>query len=431
MRTVIRKGRIVDPANNQDRIADLYINNGKIIAIGDAPAGFKPDHTIEGKDRIVCPGLVDLSARLCEPGYEYKATIASETTAAASAGITSICCPPDTYPVVDTSAVVELIHQRSLKTNMARVYPLGALTHGLEGETLAEMHALKSAGCVGVSNAYAPIDNSAVLRHTLEYAATCDLTVHLFCEDSYLRDQGVAHEGIMSVRLGLPSIPETAETVAVSRALLLVEQSGARVNFCRLSTARSIELIEHAKKQGLPVTADVSIAHLYLTEMDLGTFNSYCYLRPPLRSQYDKEGLRRGLAEGTIDAICSNHQPHDDDAKSAPFSMTEPGASTLEVLLPLTLQLVRDGSLNLAQAIATLTIKPAKIAGINAGHLGKGAVADICIIDPEKSWTVKTDELLSAGKNNPFNGWELTGKVTHTLLGGRIVFEDQSCLSTK
>lgn len=425
MRIAIKHGRIVDPANNQDRVTDLYIEKGKIVAVGNTPAGFTPNRTIDAKGKIVCPGLVDLSVRLCEPGYEHKATIASETTAAASTGITSICCPPDTYPVIDTSAVVELIYQRALKTNMARVYPLGALTHGLKGETLAEMHALKGAGCIGVSNAYAPLDNSAVLRRALEYAATCGLTVHLFCEDSYLRDQGVVHEGIMSVRLGLPAIPETAETIAVSRALLLVEQSGACVHFCRISSARSIELIARAKKQGLPVTADVSITHLHLTEIDLGAFNSHCNLRPPLRSQYDKEGLRKGLADGTIDAICSDHQPHDDDAKSAPFSMTEPGASTLDVLLPLTLQLARDNTLTLSQAIATLTIKPAKIAGIQAGHLSAGAVADICIIDPEKSWTVIKNNLLSAGKNNPFMGWELTGKVTHTLLGGRIVYEYQ------
>ena len=425
MRITIEQGRIVDPANNQDHVADLHIENGKVVVIGKTPAKFKPDRIIDAQNRIVCPGLVDLSARLCEPGYEHKATIASETAAAASAGVTSICCPPDTYPVIDTSAVAELIYQRALKTNMARVYPLGALTHGLKGETLAEMHALKNAGCIGVSNAYASMDNSAVLRGALEYAATCGLTVHLFCEDSYLRDQGVVHEGIMSVRLGLPAIPEAAETIAVSRALLLVEQSSARVHFCRISSARSIELIAHAKKQGLPVTADVGITHLHLTEIDLGAFNSQCHVRPPLRSQYDKEGLRKGLADGIIDAICSDHQPHDDDAKSAPFSMTEPGASTLDVLLPLTLQLVRDNTLALSQAIAALTIKPAKISGIDTGHLSEGGVADICIMDPEKSWTVTKDNLSSSGKNNPFIGWELIGKVTHTLLGGRIVYECQ------
>lgn len=425
MRIAIKQGHIVDPANNQDCVADLYIENGKIVSIGNTPVKFKPDRTIDAKNRIVCPGLVDLSARLCEPGHEHKATIASETTAAASAGITSICCPPDTYPVIDTPAVAELIYQRALKTNMARVYPLGALTHGLKGETLAEMHALKGAGCIGVSNAYAPMDNSAVLRRALEYASTCDLTVHLFCEDSHLRDQGVVHEGIMSVRLGLPAIPETAETIAVSRALLLAEQSGAHIHFCRISSARSTVLIAHAKKQGLPVTADVSITHLHLTEMDLGSFNSHCHLRPPLRSQYDKESLRKGLADGTIDAICSDHQPHDDDAKSAPFSLTEPGASTLDVLLPLTLQLVRDKTLSLAQAITALTIKPANIAGIRAGQLSKDAVADVCIIDPEKTWAVKKDKLSSAGKNSPFIDWEMTGKVTHTLLGGRIVYENQ------
>ncbi len=423
MRIKISNGRIIDPANKLDKRGDLFIENGKIISVGKKPAKFTPDRTIEADNKIVCPGLVDLSARLREPGHEYKATIASETTAAASAGVTSLCYPPDTQPVIDTSSVVELIHQRAAGSNKSHVYPLGALTYALEGNTLAEMSALKSAGCVGISNAYEPIVNTEVLRRSLEYAATFDLTVHLFCEDNFLQNNGVVHEGAMSVRLGLPAIPETAETVAISRVLMLIEQSGARVHFCRLSTARSVDLIAEAKQQGLAVTADVSISHLHLTEIDLGTFNSYCYLRPPLRSQRDKEALRKGLAEGTIDAICSDHQPHDDDAKAAPFSMTEPGASTLEVLLPLTLQLTAKNGLTLSEAIATVTIHPGIIAGIEAGTLSPGAAADICVFDPTQTWTVTRDQLKSAGKNTPFNEWEMTGKVTHTLLGGELVYE--------
>ncbi|MEE9551543.1 MAG: dihydroorotase [Gammaproteobacteria bacterium] len=423
MRIKISNGRIIDPANKLDKRGDLFIENGKIISVGKKPAKFTPDRNIEADNKIICPGLVDLSARLREPGHEYKATIASETTAAASAGVTSLCYPPDTHPVIDTSSVVELIHQRATGSNKSRVYPLGALTYALKGETLAEMYALKVAGCIGVSNAYEPIDNTEVLRRSLEYAATCDLTVHLFCEDSFLQNNGVVHEGVMSVRLGLPAIPETAETVAINRVLILIEQSGARVHFCRLSTARSVDLIAAAKQQGLAVTADVSISHLHLTEIDLGTFNSHCYLRPPLRSQRDQERLLKGLAEGTIDAICSDHQPHDDDAKAAPFSMTEPGASTLEVLLPLTLQLTAKNELSLSEAIATVTTRPATIAGIEAGTLSPGAVADICVFDPAQTWTVERDQLKSAGKNTPFNEWEMMGKVTHTILGGQLAYE--------
>ncbi len=423
MRLKISHGRIIDPANNIDQTGNLFIDKGRILAIGRSPNGFKPQKEIDASNKIVCPGFIDLCARLREPGEEYKATIASETAAAVASGITSICCPPDTIPVIDTPAVVELIFQRSSTSKKSKVFPLGALTHGLKGETLAEMDTLKSAGCIGVSNAYAPIVDTEVLRRAFEYAVTCDITVHLYCEDDYLRNNGVAHEGPVSTRLGLPAIPETAETVAVSRALLLVEQTGARVHFCRISTARSIDLLAEAKARGLDVTADVGIAYLHLTDMDISSFNTDCYVLPPLRSQRDKEGLRAGLANGTITAICSDHQPHDSDAKSAPFSLTEPGASTIEMLLPLTLQLVRDKNLTLLQAIATLTSAPAKIAGLDTGNLSIGSRADVCIFDPELSWTVARKSLLSAGKNTPFASWEMTGKVTHTLVDGNIIYQ--------
>lgn len=423
MRLKISNGHIIDPVNKIDQTGDLFIDGQLIVGIGKSPKDFKVEQEIDATDQIVCPGLVDLCARLREPGEEHKATIASETTAAVASGITSICCPPDTIPVIDTPAVAELIFQRSSKNQQAKVFPLGALTHGLKGETLAEMDALKSAGCIGVSNAYAPIVDTEVLRRALEYAATCEITVHLYCEDDYLRNNGVVHEGPVSTRLGLPAIPETAETIAICRALLLVEQTGARVHFCRISTARSIDLLAEAKARGLDITADVSITHLHLTEMDVSSFNTDCYVRPPLRSQRDKEGLRAGLGNETITAICSDHQPHEADAKSAPFSMTEPGASTIEMLLPLTLQLVRDKYLTLQQAITALTSAPAKIAGLDTGNLSIGSRADICIFDPELSWTVERDTLLSAGKNTPFASWEMTGKVIHTLIDGNIIYQ--------
>jgi len=423
VRLKISNGRIIDPANKLDQTADLFIEAEHVVSIGKSPKGFKVEQEIDASNQIVCPGLVDLCARLREPGQEHKATIASETAAAATAGITSICCPPDTIPVIDTPAVVELIFRRSLNSHQSRVFPLGALTYGLQSETLAEMDALKAAGCIGVSNAYAPIVDTEVLRRALEYAVTCDITVHLYCEDDFLRNNGVAHEGPVSTRLGLPSIPETAETIAISRVLLLVEQTGARVHFCRISAARSIELLAEAKSRGLDITADVGITHLHLTDMDISSFNTDCYVLPPFRSQRDKEGLRAGLANGTITAICSDHQPHESDAKSAPFSMTEPGASTIEMLLPLTLQLVRDNSLTLQQAVAALTSAPAEIAGIDAGNLSIGSRADVCVFDPDASWTVERKLLLSAGENTPFTSWEMTGKVTHTILDGNIIYQ--------
>ena len=424
MRLKIINGRIIDPVNNIDQTGNLLIEEGHIVGIDKAPKAFKAEQEIDASGQIVCPGLVDLCARLREPGQEYKATIASETAAAVASGITSICCPPDTIPVIDTPAVAELIFQRSSSNHQSRVFPLGALTRGLNGKTLAEMDALKTAGCVGMSNAYAPIDDTEVLRRAFEYAVTCDITVHLYCEDNFLRNNGVVHEGPISTRLGLPPIPETAETVAVSRALLLVEQTGACVHFCRISTARSVELLADAKSRGLDITVDVGIAQLHLTDMDVSSFNTDCFVMPPLRSQRDGEGLRTGLANGTITAICSDHQPHDADAKSLPFSMAEPGASTIEMLLPLTLQLVRDKTLTLQQAIAALTSAPAKVMGIVGGSLSIGSPADVCIFDPEASWIVERDSLLSAGKNTPFASWEMTGKVTHTILDGKLIYKN-------
>lgn len=422
MRIKITNGRIIDPANNIDKKGDLLIENGNIFSVIKKVQKFKADKIIEAEGQIVCPGIVDLSAHLREPGQHHNANIASETSAAASGGVTSICCPPDTHPVIDTTAVVELIHQRAKSPRKARVYPLGAMTQSLQGEKLAEMWALSKAGCIGVSNAHLPIVNTEVLRRALEYAATFGLTTHIYCSDSYLTNKGVAHEGAVSTRMGLPAIPETAETIAISRVLLLVEQINSRVHFCRLSSMRSVELINKAKADGLPVSADVSIANLHLTENDLCNFNNNCHLVPPLRTLRDKEKLLAGLINGTIDAICSNHQPHDEDAKSAPFSLTEPGASLIETLLPLTLHLVSNKSFTISKAIAALTIQPAKIAGIDAGTLNTGAPADICIFDPQATWTLIPENLVSAGKNTPFEGWELTGKVTHTLLGGRIVY---------
>ncbi len=422
MRIQINGGRLIDPATGLDTTGDLYIAKGRIAAIGNPPPGFRAEQSISAHNQIVCPGLVDLSARFREPGQEHKATISTEAAAALSAGITSVCYPPDTEPVIDTPAVVELIQQRAASAENIHIYPLAAFTLGLCGERLAEMQTLQAAGCVGVSNAWQPIDNSEVLRRALEYAAGYGLTVHIHAEDKYLRNRGVIHEGALSTRLGLPAIPETAETVALSRALLLIEQAGASAHFCRLSTARGVAMIAQAKQAGLPVTADVGICHLHLTEMDVDGYNSNCHLRPPLRTLRDKEALLQGLIDGSIDAICSDHQPHDADAKTAPFSQTEPGASTIELLLPLVLDLVGKEKLSLDAALASLTSRPAQIMGVAAGSLRVGAGADVIIIDTERAWTVRTDALRSAGKNTPFEGWELTGKVTHTVVGGRLVY---------
>ncbi len=422
-RIAIINGHLIDPANAIDGNSDLFIEDGKISAIGKAPPGFKPDLTIDANNQVVCPGLIDLSARVREPGHEHKGTIASETRAAAKGGITTICCPPDTDPVIDTPAVASMIYNKSLEIGYARVLPIGALTQGLEGNQLSEMVALTKAECPILSNAYAPLANTLVERRALEYAATFGITVAIRPEDRHLRDNGCAHEGPVSSSLGLPGIPEAAESVAVARDLALAAHTGCTIHFHAISTATAMQMIKLSQQRGLPITANVAAHQLHLTEEDIDCFDSNCHVIPPLRTRDDREQLRQGLASGVIGAICSDHQPHEPDAKEAPFPSTAPGISSLETLLPLTLKLVEDGVLDLPDAIARLTSGPAAILGLTLGQLGPGASADICIFDPGKSWQLRREDMYSAGKNTPFLDWEFSGQVTHTLFRGRVVYQ--------
>ncbi|HXH03763.1 MAG TPA: dihydroorotase [Candidatus Competibacteraceae bacterium] len=423
-RILIRGGRLVDPAQGRDGRHDLYLVDGRVAAVDSPPPGFQPQRVIEATGKIVCPGLVDLAARLREPGAEHKATIASETRAAAAAGITTLVCPPDTDPVVDETAVARLIQRRADAAGYARVLPLGALTQGLAGEQLAEMAALKDAGCVGVSNGHRPLSNTLVLRRAMEYAATFGLTVFLTPLDTWLAAPGCAHDGQVAARLGLAGIPAAAETAMVARDLALIEDIGVRAHFCRLSSARAVELVAEAQEHGLPVTADVCAHQLHLSEIDLGRFDSQAHVIPPLRTLRDRDGLRRGLATGVLGALCSDHQPHEVDAKLGPFAETEPGISALETLLPLGLKLVAEDVLPLPALIERLTVGPARILGLAAGTLAPGARADVCIFDPEAQWIVDSASLLSRGHNTPFLGWELKGRVSHTLLAGRLVYDN-------
>lgn len=422
-RISICNGRLIDPASGVDEELAVHIAGGRVAALGPAPAGFHAERTIDAGGLVVCPGLVDLCARLREPGGEHKASIASETRAAAAAGVTTLCCPPDTSPVIDTPAVAQLITQTAERAGRARVVPAGALTRGLAGEQISEMAALKRAGCAVMSHADAHITNTQVQRGAMEYASTFGLTLFLRPEDHYLRDQGCMHEGRVSTLLGLPGIPEAAETVALARDLALAEQTGARVHFRGLSCARSAAMLAEAQARGLRVSADVSAHQLFLTEDDVGDFDSNCHLRPPVRTRADREALRAAVARGEIAAICSDHQPHEPDAKLAPFPVTEPGISALETLLPLTLGLVGEGVLGLRAAIERLTRGPAGILGLPLGRLEPGSIADICVFDPEEPWVLSPATLVSQGRNTPFLGRGLRGRVHWTLLGGRVVFE--------
>lgn len=419
----IINGRLIDPANKIDEVTDIHLSQGLVLAVGEKPSGFEPETIIDAKDKVVCPGLVDLSARLREPGLEYKATIASETRAAAKGGITTLICPPDTDPVIDTPAVMELVRRKAKQSGYARVLTIAALTQELAGKELSEMASLQEAGCVAVSNAGRPLRNTLIERRALEYAATFGIKVFIKPEDPHLRNQGVVHEGIVASRLGLPGFPEAAETVAVARDIALSEATGAHIHFERISTAKGVKKINRACHDGVNLSIDVAAHQLHLTEMDVDGFNSACHVDPPFRTLADRDVLRQAVAAGYIQAICSDHQPHEPDAKEHPFTESEAGISALETLLPLTLKLVQEGVMDLSTAIERVTISPAQIAGLPYGRLDAGKTADICIFDPEAHWSLTADNMVSLGKNSPFLNWEFTGKVTHTLFEGRVTYQ--------
>ncbi|AIR88400.1 dihydroorotase [Pseudomonas cremoricolorata] len=411
--------RVIDPHSGLDQVSDLHIEQGRLVAIGAAPAGFTAQRSIEASGLVAAPGLVDLSVALREPGYSRKGTIASETRAAVAGGVTSLCCPPQTRPVLDTSAVAELILDRARDAGNAKVYPVGALTRGLEGEQLAELIALRDTGCVAFGNGLKEIANNRTLARALDYAATFDLTVVIHSQDRDLAQGGLAHEGAMASFLGLPGIPETAETVALARNLLLVEQTGVRAHFSQITSARGAQLIAQAQARGLPVTADVALYQLILTDEALRDFSSLYHVQPPLRTAADRDGLREAVKSGVIQAISSHHQPHERDAKLAPFGATEPGISSVELLLPLAMTLVQDGLLDLPTLLARLTCGPAQALRLPAGTLNVGAAADLVLLDPQAS-TVAGEQWFSRGSNCPFVGHCLPGAVRYTLVDGQV-----------
>lgn len=419
---LIRGGRIIDPAQQLNTIRDLWIDeSGKITTKATALKQLADNEIIDAKGHYVLPGIIDLSARFREPGQENKADICHESAAALHSGITQVCLQADTLPVIDTPAVVDLIQQKAEATTSPAIHTLGAMTIGLQGKQLSEYAALKKAGCVGVSNADRAIADNQMMRNIMEYAASHGLKVFMGTTDRYLSASGCVHEGRVSARMGLHGIPTAAEAIAISRDLILIETTGVNAHFGRLSTAAAVELIAQAQQRGLNVTADVAAHQLHLTENDILNFNSQAHVLPPLRTLQDRDKLREAVANNTIQAICSDHQPHEPDAKLAPFAETEPGISALETLLPLTLKLVQDGILTLDRAIESITHKPACILQAAGGTLNEGTMADITIIDPEAIWTLTADTMLSRGNNTPFDGWQFQGKVTHTLLQGKLV----------
>jgi len=423
MKIEIRHGRLVDPKHAVDRVASIYIAAGRVAAIGEPPSGWSANRTLDAKGLVVAPGFIDLAARLREPGFEYKATLESEMQAAVAGGVTSLACPPDTDPPLDEPGLVEMLKHRARSLNQAHVYPIGALTVGLKGEELTEMGELAEAGCIAFSQAEAPLTDTQVLLRAMQYAATFGHRVWLRPQDPHLARGGVAHDGEVATRLGLAAIPSSAETIALATIFALVRETGVRVHLCRLSTADGVAMVRAAKKDGLPVTCDVAVHHLHLCDVDIGWFDAQCNLVPPLRSTRDRAALRTGLADGTIDLVCSDHTPVDDDAKQLPFAEAEPGATGLELLLSLTLKWAAAQNVALCAALARITVEPAAILGLDAGHLGLGQPADICVFDPDAHWKVEPAALRSQGKNSPFVGLEVPGRVRATLVGGQIVYE--------
>jgi dihydroorotase len=418
----IAQGRIVNPASQIDRIGNIYISDDRIMSMTDQPDGFVVDTIIDASNQIVCPGFIDLSVRLREPGASQKATIKSETQAAASAGVTSLCIPPDTNPYVDNPAVVDLIYDKAKQANYKQIYPIGALTYKLQGKELSAMSALQQAGCVAMSNAQMPISNLLVLRRAMEYAASFDSLIIYQPQDYHLSNHGCAHEGAVATQYGLPGIPEVAETVALVQCLELVEQTGCKVHFGQISCARSIRFIKQAKQQGLPVSADVAIHQLHLTEQDVQPFDGVYHVNPPFRTETDRQALRAAIRDGIIDAICSDHQPHNIDAKLGAFPETESGVSSIETLLPLMLSLVKQNEIDLMQGIESLTRKPAQILSLKSDGLVVGELADICIFDPEISWQVDETTWKSNGRNTPYWQQSMQGKVTFTLQHGQVIY---------
>jgi len=424
MKLHIANGHVIDPKNNIDAQHDIYIADGKIVAFDHQPDGFLADKTIQADNLIVAPGLVDLSTRLGHEDQQQPASLSTESQAAIQSGITTVCLPPDTTPIIDTPAVVDLIEDQAYKANAAKVHTIGALTQGLEGELLSEMFALKQAGCLGVSNGLNPIQNTLVLRRAMEYAATLEMTLFITATDPWLQEQGCIHEGIVSSRLGLGGIPEAAETIAIARDISLIEQTGVNAHFHNISSGSAALMIKEAQQRGLNITADVSIHHLHLTEHDIGNYDSLCHVIPPLRTTRDREQLQQALSEGVIGSISAHHQPLDKDAKLGPFAETLPGISGLETLLPLTLKLVDDGIMSLPQAIASLSTNPAQTLNIDAGHLSIGSTADLCLIASNCHVTCEPSQFVSAGKNSPFSGWLLNYEVQHTIKNGEVLFSN-------
>jgi dihydroorotase len=419
----IVNARLIDPASGRDAAGDVFVERGRIAALDAEARAARAERTLDAAGLVVAPGLIDLAARLREPGEEYKATLESEMEAAVAGGVTSLACPPDTDPPLDEPGLVDMLRRRARALARARLYPVGALTVKLQGDTLTEMAELAESGCVAFSQANIPLQDTQMLWRALQYAGSFGFAVWLRPSEPWLSRGGVAHDGDVATRLGLPGIPSFAESIAVGTILELVRATGTRVHLCRLSSEAGVALVRAAKREGLPVSCDVGVHHLHLCDVDIGYFDSQCRLDPPLRAQRDRDALSAGLADGTIDCVCSDHTPVDDDAKHQPFAEAAPGATGLELLLPLMLRWGAMKKRSLVQTLAPISCAPAGILGARSGRIEIGAPGDLVVFDPEAAMRIAPETLKSQGKNTPFLGYELQGRVRATIVAGKVVYE--------
>ena len=425
MKTLIKSARIIDPSQDIDLIGNILIENGTVSAYLSDTAKTEKERgikVIDAKGRIVAPGFVDMHVHLREPGFEYKETIKTGCEAAAAGGFTSLVCMPNTNPVNDNASVTEYILLKARTEGIVNVFPVGAVTKGSMGSSLAEIGEMFEAGCVGISDDGLPVMNSKVMRHAMEYVRAFGIPVISHAEDRNLSGNGVMNEGFISNRLGLRGIPNASEEVIVARDITLAELTGAHLHIAHVSTAGSVRLIREAKIRGIRVTSEVTPHHFTLTDQAILNYDTNAKVNPPIRTGKDIEEIREGLKDGTIDVIATDHAPHSEDEKKVEFDLAPFGISGLETGLSLSLSLVKEGILSLPELIRKLTFNPSRIVRINRGTLKVGAVADVVIFDPEKLITVDRMKFRSKGKNSPFHGWNLSGEITHTIVGGKTVY---------